>query len=241
MFFADIHSHALCLVDDGPKTEKEMNETVDSLYRDNIRYLCLTPHFHPGFYGNNFEKSNTAFETLSRYVSQTYPDLKLCLGNELHYSPDCISWLFDGLCRTLNNTRYVLVDFSHNVSQKELSNGLEKLLGNGYLPILAHAERYQNASLRLLEEFKQNGVLLQLNAQAILGEFGPAQKHKTKKILSGELADFIASDTHDIQYRASKMLPCYEYIQKKYSVSYANFLMRDNASELIFNPMSERK
>lgn len=241
MFFADIHSHALYAVDDGPETEEKMYETVAASYRDGIRHLCLTPHFHPGFYGNNQKKTEAAFQKLLAHCSANYPDLKLYLGNELHYSPDCISWLFDGHCRTLNQTRYVLVDFSHKVSKKELSYGLENLLRNGYLPILAHAERYQNASVKLLEELKQNGVLLQLNAQAILGEFGFSQKQKTKKILSKELADFVASDAHDFKYRTSKMTQCYEYLLKKYSASYADFLCRDNALEQLLNVTSERK
>ncbi len=241
MFFADIHSHALCLVDDGPKNQAQMYQLIDAVYQDNIRYLCLTPHFHPGFYGNNQQKSNEAFQLLSLYVEKEYPDLKIYLGNELHYSPDCVSWLFDGQCRLLNTTRYVLVDFPHRISKKELISGLENLLGNGYLPILAHAERYRSASLAVLEELKYNGVLLQLNAGAVLGEFGTAQKLKTKKILSLGLADFIATDAHDIQYRTSKMSRCYEYLVKKYSESYANFLCADHALERIFHVTAERK
>lgn len=241
MFFADIHSHALCLVDDGPKTQAQMLQLIDAVYRDNVRYLCLTPHFHPGFYGNNQQKSSEMFQQLFCYVEKEYPDLRLSLGNELHYSPDCVSWLFSGQCRSLNTTRYVLVDFPHRVSKKELVGGLENLLGNGYLPILAHAERYQNASIALLDELKHNGVLLQLNAGAVLGEFGTTQKLKAKKILSRELADFVATDAHDIQYRTSKMNRCYEYLVKKYSESYAKFLCADNALERIFHVTAERK
>ncbi len=241
MFFADIHSHALCLVDDGPKTKEQMYQMADAIYLDNIRYLCLTPHFHPGFYGDNQPNSIDAFQMLSSYVKKTYPDLELVLGNELHYSADCASWLFDGKCRTLNRTRYVLVDFSHRVSKKELIGGLQNLLSNGYLPILAHAERYRNASMAVLMELKRSGVLLQLNAQAVLGEFGAIQKLKAKKILSKDLADFIASDAHNLQYRTSKMTRCYEYLTKKYSESYATFLCRDHALEKLFHTASERK
>ncbi|MBQ7792593.1 MAG: hypothetical protein IJ367_03780, partial [Clostridia bacterium] len=191
MFFADIHSHALYAVDDGSQSPEQMYQMADAAYRDGIRYLCLTPHFHPGFYGHNQEKTEAAFQMLLDYCHTNYPDLELFIGNELHYSSDCISWLFEGNFRTLNETRYVLVDFSHKASRKDLSYGLENLLRNGYLPILAHAERYRNVSVKLLEELKQNGILLQLNAQAILGEFGFFQKQKAKKILSKGLADFV--------------------------------------------------
>lgn len=48
MFFTDIHIHALYGVDDGAKTEAEMQAIVDASYADGIRTLCVTPHFHPG-------------------------------------------------------------------------------------------------------------------------------------------------------------------------------------------------
>jgi len=240
MVFSDIHSHILYQTDDGPKTKEEMFALVDKAYEEDIRYLCLTSHFHPGFYGNNAASKASAFDTLLAYTAKKYPDLKLYQGNELYYSPDCVSRLHEGLCHTLNNSRYVLLDFSHHASDREISNGLKKLLSAGYIPILAHAERYR-LKIKQIASLKQLGVLIQLNAQAVLGETGLLQRIKTKKILSEQLCDFIATDTHDLTYRPPKMKKCYQRIKKHYGTSYADYICQEHALELIMQNSSGRK
>ena len=240
MEFSDIHSHILYHTDDGPKTKEEMFLLADKMYEEGVRHLCLTSHFHPGFYGNNTSQKSLAFDTLLAYVTQKYPDMKLYPGNELYYSPDCVSWLHEGLCQTLNHSRYVLVDFSHHASYREISDGLKNLLSSGYIPILAHTERYR-LSLKQIASLKQLGVLIQLNAQSILGEAGFLLKYQTKKILSERLCDFVATDTHDLTYRPPKMKPCYLHIKKHYGTSYADFICKEHASELLSFDSSGRK
>ena len=91
MNYADIHMHALFGVDDGPATEKEMFQIMDAAYEDGARLICLTPHFHPGYFGDNRSKTESAFRILLDYEHTAHPDLKLYLANELRYSRSCTS------------------------------------------------------------------------------------------------------------------------------------------------------
>lgn len=124
MFFTDIHIHALYGVDDGAKTEAEMQAIVDASYADGIRTLCVTPHFHPGYFGDNENHAETAYQRLEAYIQQKYPDMELYRGNELRYSRNCVSWLNSRSCHTLNGTQYVLVDFSEAVEAQKISRAL---------------------------------------------------------------------------------------------------------------------
>ena len=140
MVFADIHSHILWNVDDGASSEGMMYQMVDKVYADGVRLLCLTPHFHPGYFGDNRQKSEESFAQLRAYVSEKYPDMELLLGNELRYSPGCGVWLKEGACRTLNGFDLVLVDFAAYEKGSQIVCGLNRLMSMGYVPILAHAE-----------------------------------------------------------------------------------------------------
>ena len=131
MGLADIHIHLLFGVDDGAKDEDEMHAILDAAYQAGTRVFCCTPHFHPGYFGDNYDKVNAAFKRLSSYVQKTYPDMALYLGNELRYEPECVTWLRQGVCRTVNGTRYVLVDFSEAAPEKAIGNGLHALLNAG--------------------------------------------------------------------------------------------------------------
>lgn len=223
MKFADLHIHALCGVDDGAKTEEEMFRLTDAAYADGAGMLCLTPHFHPGYFGDNQKKGEDAFRILKQYAAETYPDLMLQLGNELRYSRDCISWLDDGACRTLGAGNRVLVDFSRGESQKSIVGGLDRLLNGGYAPVLAHVERYDSlrGNQKVLRELRDNGVLLQVDSQSIFGGFGLGTCAWARRILCEKMADVVASDAHDLRSRPPGLNRSFHYITKKCGADYA--------------------
>ncbi len=236
MHFSDIHIHALHDCDDGAKSQEYMYKMIHAAYVDGARYICLTPHYNPGYFDENKEESQKSFERLSAYATKKYPDLRLALGNELRYNPGCAEWLADGRCRSLNQTKYVLVDFFEGESKKIISTGLERLLNAGYIPILAHAERYWSirGDMAFLKELRDNGVLIQIDAGSIVGAFGCCTRAFCRKILRRQMADFVSSDAHGMQTRPPGIRAAYEYIEKKCSKSYAEAVCCKNALHMIF-------
>ena len=233
MIFADIHIHALYGVDDGARNKIMMFKMIDAAYKDGTRVMCLTPHFHPGYYGDNHEKAVVSFGVLSEYVQEKYPDLKLYLGNELHYSKDCLSWLKEGICRTMNNTRYVLCDFNDKDSAEIIVKGMHKLLNAGYIPILAHAEIYKHLKLSQIGELVKSGVKIQIDMQSITGEFGFFIRKRANAILNARRAEVVCSDAHDLEKRPSQLNKCYQYLYKKFGKLYTRALVYDNAVKML--------
>lgn len=236
MYFADIHIHALCKVDDGAKSEEEMLAMVEAAYTDGARYLLLTPHCHPGYFGENRDRIDKSFSLLQAMVPERFPDLHLALGNELRYHNGCEEWLRKGLCRTLNNGRYVLVDFTSDEDSKYIVEALERLLNSGYVPILAHAERYHrlNRNLRTIRSLREKGVLIQVDARAPLGGYGICVRRRSIAILREGLADFVASDAHDCKSEPPGISDCYTYIKKRWGEEYAEHLCLAHAKRLFF-------
>lgn len=235
MEYADLHIHALCGVDDGAKTEAEMQAMVDASYADGTRVICVTPHYHPGYFGHNSEKTEWAFQTLTFYVQDRYPDMQLYLGNELRYSRDCVSWLQSGQCRTLNGTQYILVDFPESAEEKKISDGLAQLLNVGYRPVLAHVERYRSlwGKMHLLRSYSENSILFQVDAQSLVGGFGYRTQHQSRRLLEAGLIELICSDSHDICNRPPKLSQCFQFVQRKYGADCAQALFLDNGLRLL--------
>ncbi len=240
MFFADIHCHVLACTDDGPGSVEEMYALTDAVYRDGTRLLCLTPHYHPGYYDDNTTRFAEATALLSTYTQKKYPDLHLLPGNELHYSPGCLCWLANRNCRTIGNTRYILVDFTADSAAEYIIHGLHQLLNRGFTPILAHTERYSSLHLSHLESLKRNGILFQLNADSFLSRRNFFQYRRASTILRKELADFVASDAHDTLLRPPHMTAAYHYLTQKYSIAYADFLCWHHAVSLFLPSDTER-
>lgn len=232
MAFTDMHIHLLFGADDGAGTEAEMYALLDASYADGVRTLCCTPHFHPGYFGDNRKQIEEAFSRLACYTQDNYSDLKLYLGNELRYSRNCLDWLNAGDCRTLGGTHYVLVDFLEDVKETEIVRGMEQLLSGGYRPVLAHTERYRNLRLRSVELLRENGVRIQMDTQSVTGGFGLAAKSRSRKLLAKGFADMVSSDAHDCLYRPPGLSECYGYISRHWGSGCADALCETNALHL---------
>lgn len=235
MFFADIHCHALAAVDDGAKDDRTMFSMLDAAYADNVRILCFTPHWQPSVFGDNRAVSDNAFLRAREYIKRTGRNMSLFLANELRYDAAAASWLSDRSCRTLGGTRSVLVDFSAGESAGRISDGLTRLLGAGYRPILAHTERYRSLAFSSgeLKRLRSDGVRIQVNADSILGKAGFGCRMRSHSLLDSGLADIVASDSHGIDYRPTMLTKAFEAVSKKYGNLYAAELFKENPAELL--------
>lgn len=231
----DLHCHGLYGLDDGAPDRETAQRMLELAYADGTRVLCFTPHFHPGYYGDSSDAALRRLEELQDYAAGRYGDLTLCLGNELYYDPACVAWLDAGKCRTLNKSRYLLVDFSRSVSAYAAVRGLEQLLGWGYRPVLAHVELYPalRGELRILEDLTRRGVLLQLDAQSVLGDFGLGARLAARRLLRRGLADVIASDGHDLSERPPRLSSCCRLIEEKFGAAYARRLFWENPERIL--------
>ena len=240
MYFSDIHSHILYGTDDGPKNREEMFKTVDLAYENGIRLICATPHFHPGFFGDNREKASRAFDDLAEYCKNKYPDLELYIGNELYYMHEAIAWLKNGICKPMGETRSVLVEFDVESSENFIAEGVDRILNAGFVPIIAHAERYEKLGFGRIWAMKQNGAMVQVNASSFvtnLFDFGT--KKRIKQMLSEDMIDFVSSDAHGFSRRPPEIEGAYKYLQKKYGSVLADRLCYENAKKLLLNKGSE--
>lgn len=235
MKFADIHIHALFGTDDGAKTEEEMKKMIDAAYIDGTKVICFTPHFIPELFKNNSEAAENAFIKAKEYVSGKYSDMFLFLGNELRYNASCTQWLKDGMCRTLNGTNCVLVDFNADEKSKVICDAMNALLSAGYVPVLAHAERYKDLSRKTdaVKKLKDRGVIIQLDAGSLFGEWGFGSRIRSKKLLSKHLVDVVASDAHNTSSRKPEMSEGYEFIKKTYGQHYADDICFYNTLKIL--------
>ena len=169
--------------------------------------------------------------------------MKVILGNELRFAPSCVDWLEEGVCRTLGDSRYLLVDFSEGEQASVIEKGLMRLLNAGVTPILAHAERYFDlwGKHKLVENLRISGVLIQVDTQSVTGDFGFRTKRAAKQLLSRHLVDFIGSDAHDLTKRPPGIQKAYQIMAKKYGQEYAEAVCGGNAERLLVQKIERKR
>ncbi|MFI3213165.1 MAG: CpsB/CapC family capsule biosynthesis tyrosine phosphatase [Eubacteriales bacterium] len=232
--FVDIHNHILPRVDDGAKS---MEESVAMLYEaveNEVKYLMLTPHSR--YHGKliSLEDVNASFAELEKRVLEEKIPIQLKLGMEIYYEHDLLSYLKQGKMISLNHSSYLLVEFHNKVDFQYMLKGLYDLSSGGYIPILAHAERYPCLfhKKERMQEIKERDVLIQVNAGSVLGKFGRKEKIYTKYMLKNQLVDYVATDAHDLRKRKIMLKKCEKYISKWYGKEYASKLFYENGKKL---------
>lgn len=124
--------------------------------------------------------------------------------------------LLDKRCYTLASSEYVLTEYSFHTEYAYIHEYTRRLLSAGYIPVIAHVERYQCLVQKpaLCEELQDLGAMIQINADSVLG-FGDSIETKVcRKLLRKRWVDIIASDAHNLNSRTNHLGQCYEYIYR---------------------------
>lgn len=229
----DIHCHLLYGVDDGAKDIEESIAMLKGAKKQGIDQIILTPHYRHGMFPYDAKTIVANYKAL--YIEATQIGIKLHLGTEFHVNSKIIEYLNKKRCLPLGNSKYVLTEYEYETEYSYIYNMSRELLSNGYIPVIAHVERYacMQEDIDNAEELRELGALIQVNADAILGNDGRAAKKYCKEMLKAEYIDIVASDSHGIKNRANHMEKCYKYISKKFGEDYAELLMQHNPEKIV--------
>lgn len=228
---ADIHCHVLPGLDDGAQSMEETLEMLQIAAKEGITHMVCTPHFKYG-------RKNASPETVQKRFAEVVTEAKKAgcnilfyLGNEMHYFSDFDAVIEERRIFSMNNSDFLLVEFSPNEPYRYIRNALDEVLGTGYHPILAHIERYECmlSHPEYAGELQKMGVRIQINASSVAGEVGWRIKRYTRRLIKEGLADYIATDAHSCSRRAPHIKKCRDYLYKKTDRRYADALLFENA------------
>lgn len=231
----DIHCHILPNVDDGSKSLEESIEMAKIAQNEGIKTIVNTSHYHPDF---KYKKGQELKEVLNEFnntLKKQGINVDVILGNELYFTDDIIGNLQDLDFHTLNNSRYLLVEFSPNNFPKNLVDVVYEIKLRKYIPILAHVERYPKIqeNPNIIYECIKEGALIQINASSVIGKNGKEAENVSEILLANNMAHFIATDAHSSTKRRPLLKETYNYVTKKYSEDVSKKLFSENQKYIL--------
>ena len=192
----DFHSHILPNVDDGAKSKEETFELLAEAKKYGFKKIVATPHYIEKY----FEKDKNEIKAIAKNIIEEIQckEIEIILGNELYFSKNIVHLLKENKASTIGNSNYVLLEYPMNEKPLDIYEYIYMLQENGYIPILAHPERYQfvQKDPSILYDFVDMGVLLQANYGSIMGIYGKMAKLFMEKMLQSNLVAFLGSDVH---------------------------------------------
>ncbi len=231
--FLDVHHHFLYGVDDGAATKLEMQQMLVAAHKDGSRVIIATPHVSPGLRPVSFDQLNERIRE-ARAFSQAYGlDLEVYAGAELLYTYHAQRFLAERRIPTMAGSDKILIEFSPDVTYQQIEDAVLNVLRAGYLPILAHIERYpclMRAGRRLRAMKREYDVFFQVNADSVLHGRDFLTNRTVKRAIQEGLVDFIASDAHNTHRRVSNMQMAYERLETVFGVECADRLTCNHRS-----------
>ena len=229
----DIHNHLLYGIDDGSKTFEDSVRLLKQMEKMGVSDIVFTPHYIIGTrYNCNNEEKRKILETL-----RSHTNINLYLGNEIFLDNDIAEYIEKDLISTINNTKYLLVEFPLN---KNLEYGIEmcsNLVKKGYIPIIAHPERYHYFLLKDLEYLISIGCILQGNITSLIGKYGKSAKYNLILLLKKHMIYLMGTDTHTT---LSDLESCYNILKKITTKDMYDNLLFNNFDKVINNEKIDR-
>lgn len=210
----EFHSHLIFRVDDGCETIDQSIELLRNFEQLGMRKVITTPHVMSDFYKNSKENIfplrdqirerlvqeniQIEFDAAAEYMIDDGFEKKIAAGNLLTFGKD---------------NKHVLFELPFMTEPPNLSTCIFELQIAGYIPVLAHPERYlyYANNKEKYHELKERGVLMQLNMLSVLGYYSKPVAEAAEYLALNNLIDLVGSDTHHMRHM--QILP--EAIQHK--------------------------
>ena len=234
MNLIDIHCHILPKVDDGPDSVEESLKILKDMKRQGIKHVIVTPHYRPEMFEPSMKRVIYSYRHLRDIAYEM--GVSMSLGCEYYRNEQIIEHMDNRKRPSMAGSRYVLIEFSMNDLFPTIRNYVYELITHGYQPIIAHVERYFCCQkMEKIQELKDMGALVQLNAGSVLGEEGWKLKIFCLDLMKKDLVDFVASDTHNTSDRKLNLKKCASYVTKKMGKQYAERIFFNNPLNILKN------
>lgn len=235
----DIHMHLVPGVDDGAMDLEMALVMMIRAKEQGISWIIATPHSEAFHFSK--EDIRIIFQRLKATVAKVCPEVKLYLGCEVYCEAEIMEQVLElldsGLYPTMNETKYVLMEFSQWVYPENTIPCVKALVNAGYKPIIAHMERYKylRGNMDLVNQFRELGAMIQVNAYSLFDEMDDSIKNWARRLVLERKADFLGTDAHRTYHRPPSVAMGLNWLYENVDQEYADDLAWGNARKVLLS------
>jgi protein-tyrosine phosphatase len=208
--YVDIHAHVLYGIDDGPSERADSEEMLRTAADSGTATIVATPHLRGDFPNVHVGELAARGDELRAWITDQGLEIELVNGGEVG-----LVWALDAEDEALRLGSFGQRGADLLIETPTSTGGIESLLyqvrTRGFRVTLAHPERSREfqRDASALEALVERGILLQVNADGLLGN---ARKSPTARLAQQLCVDglvhALASDSHRAeQWRPVSVMP----------------------------------
>lgn len=194
----DIHSHLIPGIDDGSTDIGNTIHYILELNKLGYKKIITTPHVKFGIYANTPYIIHQGLKEVQEALQAQNITITIEAAAEYLLDEAFENLLQNKEILSFGEKRYVLIEMSFIAPPPNLSEIIFILKTQGYMPIMAHPERYPYwwNNITKIAYLKYLGCFLQLNLLSLTGYYGKEVKQVAIKLLEADLIDFVGTDLH---------------------------------------------
>lgn len=195
----DVHSHLLPRLDDGVQTYDQAKEILLYYIKLGYKKIIATPHNYKGYYTNSIYVIKKTLENLQKFCTDNNINIELNAASE-YFVNDYFFSLLDKNEVLPFNDKYLLIELHPLINNFNIFETAKKILDKGYIPVLAHPERYvyYYNDKEIYYKIHESGVLFQINFISLCELFLTETIETTRFLIDNNLVSFAGSDLHSI-------------------------------------------
>lgn len=226
----DLHSHILPRLDDGSQNMEESLAMAQIAVKSGVRAMVATPHCAQ----ERAREVYSGWLLLREALEDAGIPLRVYPGMEILGTADTARLLQEGKLFTINGSRYPLIEFLFQAKATEITEILESVAKVGFLPLVAHPERYECVQQDpcCVNTWKKLGCLFQVNRGSLLGRFGSTAQDMAFSLVDRGFATVVASDAHSPRMRTPWLRDVYGLLDEEFSSAARYLLVRNPRSIL---------
>lgn len=229
----DVHAHVLPGVDDGARNMDESIQMLKILAEQGFTGVVATPHGSRGSKERKMQLPSLT-EELQKRIREYYPEFSVYLGQEQWYHQELADQLRKGIAYTMAGTLYVLVEFSPGDPYSTLFQGIRSLTGAGYIPVLAHVERYACLTCEeRLRELISCGCVIQMNYDSLKGHWYQSETRRCRRLVEQGFIHLLGTDMHRMNFRPPQTEEAMRWLSGHISPEYQQLLTAVNPMRMI--------
>jgi protein-tyrosine phosphatase len=204
----DIHSHILYGIDDGAQSLDMSLQMLRLSAASGVTDIIATPHVNRRGIVPSWSDITAKTTALQQEADKAGVPIRIHAGAEVELSYDALQFIKEGsndYC--LAGSSYLLCELTEQSQPDQTEELLYQLMLKGFIPILAHPERYD----RIMEhpgrvlEWMHNGILIQCNTGSFTGYFGQKALTMAVQLLEHHMVTFFGSDAHRAEGRSTDL------------------------------------
>lgn len=233
----DLHIHILPELDDGAADMEQSIEMARLAAESGTSYAIATVHSYArrGYYELLPEDIKSAADELNRRLSEEGIGLTVSIGMEVLLDSGVLELIEAGRMLTLGDSRWLLTEFYGRESANEMISLLRAVIDRGYMPLVAHAERYRAIQKHpdLASTLIDMGCAIQVNARSLTGETDRKFVKTARKLCEKGWVQAVASDAHNTSTRPPLLRRAWEWLAAEYSPTLADRLTKGNPQAML--------